>query len=73
MHTPPPQAPPGLGEPATQFLGWRALVAGTLCPGMIVIGRRRRGGFAGEGLTGSVRVLDCSAPATLVVASVGAQ
>jgi hypothetical protein len=76
---PPPQAPPGIGELADQviaWLKWGVLAAGMVgilvCAGMIIIGRRRRGGLAQEGLVGSVWVLGGLALASVAAVLVGA-
>jgi hypothetical protein len=61
---PAPQAPPGLAELADQlisWLKWGVLAAGMIgilgCAVMIIIGRRRRGGLAQDGLVGTLWVL----------------
>lgn len=76
---PPPQAPPGIGELAEQviaWLKWGVLAAGMIgilvCAGMIIVGRRRRGGLAQEGLIGSVWVLGGLALASVAAVLVGA-
>ncbi|MBO0849284.1 MAG: hypothetical protein J2P20_07475 [Pseudonocardia sp.] len=76
---PPPQAPPGIGELADQviaWLKWAVLAAGMIgilvCAGMIIVGRRRRGGLAQEGLIGSVWVLGGLALASVAAVLVGA-
>lgn len=76
---PPPQAPPGIGELADQviaWLKWGVLAAGMVgilvCAGMIIIGHRRRGGLAQEGLIGSVWVLGGLALASVAAVLVGA-
>lgn len=76
---PPPQAPPGIGELADQVIGWLkwgVLAAGMVgilvCAGMIIVGRRRHGGLAREGLIGSVWVLGGLALASVAAVLVGA-
>jgi hypothetical protein len=76
---PPPQAPPGIAELADQviaWLKWGVLAAGMVgilvCAGMIIIGHRRRGGLAQEGLIGSVWVLGGLALASVAAVLVGA-
>ncbi|GAA5160971.1 hypothetical protein GCM10023321_44510 [Pseudonocardia eucalypti] len=75
---PPPQAPPGLDALADQVIGWLkwgVLVAGMMgllvCAGMIIVGRRRRGGLAQEGLIGSLWVLGGLALASAAALLVG--
>jgi hypothetical protein len=80
---PPPQAPPGINELANELIGWLkwgVLAVGItgilVCAGMIIIGRRHRGGLAQEGLLGSLWVLGgltlASLAAVLVSAFAGA-
>jgi hypothetical protein len=80
---PPPQAPPGINELATELIGWLkwgVLVVGIIgilvCAGMIIIGRRHRAGLAQDGLLGSLWVLGgltlASLAAVLVSAFAGA-
>jgi hypothetical protein len=76
---PPPQAPPGIGALAEQviaWLKWGVLAAGMIgilvCAGMIIVGRRRHGGLAQEGLIGSLWVLGGLALASVAAVLVGA-
>ena len=76
---PPAQAPPGIAELADQIIGWLkwgVLVAGLLgvlvCAGMIIFGRRHRGGLAQEGLVGSLWVMGGLTLASLAAVLVGA-
>jgi hypothetical protein len=75
---PPPKAPPGIGALAEELIGWLkwgALVAGVIgmliCAGMIVVGRRRRGRLAHDGLIGSAWVLGGLALASTAALLVG--
>jgi hypothetical protein len=72
VPNPPPQAPPGIEEVADQLIGWLkwgVLTAGMIgilvCAGMIIVGRRQRGGLAQEGLVGSLWVMGGLALASL--------
>lgn len=76
---PPPQAPPGIGALAEQviaWLKWGVLAAGMIgilvCAAMIILGRRRHGGLAQEGLIGSLWVLGGLALASVAAVLVGA-
>ena len=79
VPNPPPQAPAGIDRLAGQIVGWLKWgvlvvgVAGILaCAGMIIIGRRHRGGLAQEGLIGSLWVLGGLTLASLAAVLVGA-
>jgi hypothetical protein len=74
-----PQAPPGIGVLADQlisWLTWGALAAGVVgllvCAGMVVVGRRHRGGLAQDGLVGSLWVVTGLTLASLAAVLVGA-
>ncbi|HEY0573556.1 MAG TPA: hypothetical protein VGD73_05595 [Pseudonocardia sp.] len=76
---PPPQAPPGIDQLASQIVGWLkwgVLVVGVagilVCAAVIIIGRRHRGGLAQEGLIGSLWVLGGLTLASLAAVLVGA-
>ena len=79
VSTPSPQAPPGIGAVSDQlisWLTWGALAAGVVgllvCAGMVVVGRRHRGGLAQDGLVGSLWVVTGLALASLAAVLVGA-
>ncbi len=78
VPNPPPQAPPGIEELADQLIGWlkwgvlsAGMIGILICAGMIIVGRRHRGGLAQEGLIGSLWVMGGLALASLAAVLVG--
>ncbi|OZM75658.1 hypothetical protein [Pseudonocardia sp. MH-G8] len=76
---PPPSAPPGLDELASQLLGWlkwgvifAGLIGILICALMLIIGRRNRSATAYEGLVGSAWVLGGLGLASVAALIVGA-
>jgi hypothetical protein len=79
VSSPSPRAPEGIGAVADQlisWLTWGALAAGVVgllvCAGMVVVGRRHRGGLAQDGLVGSLWVVTGLTLASLAAVLVGA-
>lgn len=78
VPNPPPKAPPGLEQPAADFLGWikwGGIVAGMVglmvCGIMMMIGRRNRSATAVDGATGIPWVLAGLTVITLASGLVG--
>jgi hypothetical protein len=79
VPNPPPEAPPGMAEPAAQFIGWMkwvGIVAGLIgfgmCALMMILGRRNRSNMAVDGATGLPWVLGGLSTLTLAAGIVGA-
>jgi hypothetical protein len=79
VPNPGPIAPPGMGAPANQLLGWLkwvGLVAGMvglgMCAIMMILGRRNRSNMAVDGATGIPWVLGGLSLMSLASGLVGA-
>ncbi len=79
VPNPGPVAPPGMQEPAEQFIGWMkwvGIVAGLvgfgMCAIMMILGRRNRSNMAVDGATGIPWVLAGLSTLTLAAGVVGA-
>lgn len=79
VPNPAPIAPPGMAEPAEQFIGWMkwvGIVAGIvgfgMCALMMILGRRNRSNMAVDGATGLPWVLGGLSTLTLAAGIVGA-
>jgi hypothetical protein len=79
VPNPAPIAPPGMGEPAAQLLGWlkwvgimAGLVGFGMCAIMMILGRRNRSNMAVDGATGIPWVLGGLSLMSLSAGLVGA-
>lgn len=79
VPNPPPKAPPGLAEPAAEFVAWMkwiGIIAGLIgfgmCALMMILGRRNRSSMAVDGATGLPWVLGGLSTLTLAAGLVGA-